>query len=673
MRAQERPETIDGPDRVRQAARATAPTPSFAHAGSASALSAEEVLTLQRTIGNAATARVIEQQHVDGVGVQRSVHDVLGSPGRPLDAPLRAEMEARLGADFTDVRLHTDTTAQRSATELDAHAYTSGNHVVIGPGATDKHTLAHELTHVIQQRQGPVTGTDIGAGVSVSDPADHFERAAAANADRVMSGPVPAQRHAATTPAGVATEAPVVQRKGGEEIETRVTAASKPRGMFGRLGSLLTAPAPTGPALDRVKQEIKAYDTSTVREPLQCIGLLMPILQATADCAEEVRDDPAGQRYLQHVRDAVEQEKMILAAQIERAEEHPEADRPPYEQMTDQGALWQESALADSATNYGMSGSSYFMELSELNRSDMAAEIQAGKGGDWVTKVTNDLERQLRSSVLSHYTTQPRAEAMVVGDKKLKSKTVLEQETPDAPNNTQGYDSVALANDAFTFWFIEPGGRTDVGRDTRFGKDQADPDAKPARIELDILDSGLLTSGWIMLSDFAQREYPVLEADRADRTHTRSYLPTRKPTDQRDTVRMREFQRGDISDEDLMESITAFAGIEDGTERQVRGVARQQAVTDSGNRMVYGPEPNPIKYPELLHHNVLMGKDIIPGLTQRAVVEIMRLEKVNPQLAKRLKTMPAMELMAFLLKDLVRPQAMIPNAVDLTKARVNTG
>jgi hypothetical protein len=95
-------------------------------------------------------------------------------------------MESRLGADFSDVRLHTGSAARASAAEVGARAYTSGSHIVIGDGGGDKHTLAHELTHVIQQRQGPVAGTDNGAGLSVSDPGDRFERAAEANAVRVM-------------------------------------------------------------------------------------------------------------------------------------------------------------------------------------------------------------------------------------------------------------------------------------------------------------------------------------------------------------------------------------------------------------------------------------------------------------------------------------------------------
>lgn len=63
--------------------------------------------------------------------------------------------------------------------------------------------MAHELTHVVQQRQGAVSGSDIGGGLAVSDPSDRYEQAASANADRVMSSSAPAptpqisaQRHA---------------------------------------------------------------------------------------------------------------------------------------------------------------------------------------------------------------------------------------------------------------------------------------------------------------------------------------------------------------------------------------------------------------------------------------------------------------------------------------------
>ncbi|HEX9335465.1 MAG TPA: DUF4157 domain-containing protein, partial [Pseudonocardiaceae bacterium] len=88
----------------------------------------DTLLTLQRTAGNAAVVRAL-------AAVQRSaVHDVLRGGGRPLETGKRADMEARLGADFSGVRVHTDAAAQRSAAELGARAYTSGHHIVIGRG-----------------------------------------------------------------------------------------------------------------------------------------------------------------------------------------------------------------------------------------------------------------------------------------------------------------------------------------------------------------------------------------------------------------------------------------------------------------------------------------------------------------------------------------------------------
>lgn len=154
------------------------------------------LLALQAGAGNAAVVQMLRRagHPMAGHAVQRStVPDVLSAPGRPLDASTRTEMESRLGADFSDVRLHTGSAARASTAEVGARAYTSGSHVVIGDGGGDKHTLAHELTHVIQQRQGPVSGSDNGAGLRISDPSDRFEREAEANAHRAMSS-APVQR-----------------------------------------------------------------------------------------------------------------------------------------------------------------------------------------------------------------------------------------------------------------------------------------------------------------------------------------------------------------------------------------------------------------------------------------------------------------------------------------------
>ncbi|NUV40612.1 DUF4157 domain-containing protein [Streptomyces sp. CAI-24] len=185
-----------GADKDRAVARQAAAGPPAARTGLAG---------LQATAGNAAVLQMLrragevaEERHRHGEGcghgeqqaqVQRSaVHDVLRGPGRPLDESTRTDMESRLGADFSDVRVHSGPAARSSAAEVGARAYTSGSDIVIGEGGADRHTLAHELVHVIQQRRGPVAGTDDGAGLKVSDPADRFEREAEATAQRVMAG-----------------------------------------------------------------------------------------------------------------------------------------------------------------------------------------------------------------------------------------------------------------------------------------------------------------------------------------------------------------------------------------------------------------------------------------------------------------------------------------------------
>jgi hypothetical protein len=89
------------------------------------------------------------------------VHEVLGGAAHPLDGATRAFMEARLGHDFRNVRVHTDARASESARSIGALAYTVGRDIVFragqyDPGSRDgKRVLAHELAHVVQQRASP--------------------------------------------------------------------------------------------------------------------------------------------------------------------------------------------------------------------------------------------------------------------------------------------------------------------------------------------------------------------------------------------------------------------------------------------------------------------------------------------------------------------------------------
>ncbi len=96
----------------------------------------------------------------------------------------------------------------------------SGTKLCSAPGqyrpgtASGQHVLAHELTHVVQQRHGPVSGTPTGDGIALSDPSDSFERAAEANADRILSG-APSNTLASASVSGGSS----VQRQAPEEEE----------------------------------------------------------------------------------------------------------------------------------------------------------------------------------------------------------------------------------------------------------------------------------------------------------------------------------------------------------------------------------------------------------------------------------------------------------------------
>jgi len=122
------------------------------------------------------------------------VHEALSSPGRPLDAPVRREMETRLGHDFSRVRVHTGALAAESAESVAALAYTVGSSIVFGRGqyapetTAGKRLLAHELTHTVQQAES------VGAlspSLKVGEPTEWAER----EADRAAEAAVATHDH----------------------------------------------------------------------------------------------------------------------------------------------------------------------------------------------------------------------------------------------------------------------------------------------------------------------------------------------------------------------------------------------------------------------------------------------------------------------------------------------
>ncbi|MBP5873125.1 DUF4157 domain-containing protein, partial [Streptomyces sp. LBUM 1485] len=168
----------------------------------------QRMLDLQRTAGNAAVARMVEQErHQHGPGCEhadpavqrretsehqhqhqqaqeaagetvltdhRSLIDAaMATPSSPLPGAFLTKAKAFYGNDALSAgRVHDNATAQRATAALGAQAVTIGSHIFLGASAVgDTETLAHETSHLDKNLRGiRETGNDNGAGVTVTDP-----------------------------------------------------------------------------------------------------------------------------------------------------------------------------------------------------------------------------------------------------------------------------------------------------------------------------------------------------------------------------------------------------------------------------------------------------------------------------------------------------------------------
>lgn len=81
--------------------------------------------------------------------------------GQALPDNVRSGLESGFGADFSNVRVHTDNTADNLSRSIQAQAFTTGSDIFFKQGSYDPNSksgqelLAHELTHTIQQGASP--------------------------------------------------------------------------------------------------------------------------------------------------------------------------------------------------------------------------------------------------------------------------------------------------------------------------------------------------------------------------------------------------------------------------------------------------------------------------------------------------------------------------------------
>ena len=106
------------------------------------------------------------QSQTSASTVESGIHSLKGG-GKPLPESTRSYFEPRFGADFNQVKVHSDSKAADAAKSINARAFTTGRDVVFGSGqyspgtSTGKKLLAHELTHVVQQGASPAKNNSI--------------------------------------------------------------------------------------------------------------------------------------------------------------------------------------------------------------------------------------------------------------------------------------------------------------------------------------------------------------------------------------------------------------------------------------------------------------------------------------------------------------------------------
>ena len=147
---------------------------------------------LQQSIGNRAVQRLLAQRSADGAfelddATAGRINQARGG-GQPLDTAVQKQMGAAMGHDFGGVKVHTGSESNELNRDLSARAFTSGQDVFFRQGDYDpgsdsgRELIAHELTHVVQQSTGAVTG---GQKMTVNPPGDVHEQEADSIAQQV--------------------------------------------------------------------------------------------------------------------------------------------------------------------------------------------------------------------------------------------------------------------------------------------------------------------------------------------------------------------------------------------------------------------------------------------------------------------------------------------------------
>jgi len=197
--------------------------------------STQQVLHLQRSLGNRAVQRLLRRSQPQAMGpeggavapqVQQGIDQARGH-GQSVNPQVGAQVGQALGADFSQVHVHTDAQSDTLNRSLSSEAFTTGSDIFFSQGAYNPGTqsgrglLTHELTHVAQQgaAKGGGKSNSVQTKLKVGPASDAYEQQAEQTSRDLASGQL-------SSP-GARTASPSIQRLFGKKKKPQLDKANE--------------------------------------------------------------------------------------------------------------------------------------------------------------------------------------------------------------------------------------------------------------------------------------------------------------------------------------------------------------------------------------------------------------------------------------------------------------
>ena len=228
-------------------------------------LAPSEMLQLQRTVGNQAVQRMLQRDSQAGFEAGGDFESRLkqsSGGGSVLPQSTKSEFEASFGANFDNVRIHTNAASNQLNRSIQAKAFTHGNDIHFGAGeykpasSQGKHLLAHELTHTIQQTGGMQT-KGVQTKLQVGAAQNRYEQ----EADRVAAQVMQPKRLQGVSPTQAASPLPIqrkldftaAQLSGGDAISDKYYAMTGEQETYVMLKQMLNRYHQTDDPMEQVR------------------------------------------------------------------------------------------------------------------------------------------------------------------------------------------------------------------------------------------------------------------------------------------------------------------------------------------------------------------------------------------------------------------------------------